>query len=83
MDETEHTEHDRARREMVHTAQTFEGLYEVLNKIGMVKDTGRMYPPARLIESIEGVRKGTVTMGFIPRTYGLREKVSSLLGTQK
>lgn len=64
---------------LIKECQTFDQLYDVLEKIGSVEGSKSNYEPHELINIIDKVRKGELTLEYITRTYGLREAVGNLL----
>ena len=60
-------------------AKSFEELYEMLEILGEVEGTLKIYTPDVLKTKIEQVRHGHRDLSFITRSHGLREVVERLL----
>lgn len=72
-------EEGQLNRGLIEEASSFDDLYETLRQIGGVEGTGKFYPAQKLIECIDGVRSGLISIGYVTRTHGLRDKVEQLL----
>ena len=62
-------------------AQNFPDLYKSIILQGEIKSDNETYMPNDIIEIIEKVRKGDLTLNFITRTNDLRLAVKKILET--
>lgn len=75
----ETTELDKTCRELIEEAEDWDSLFETLKQIDVVPGTGKNYFADKLISYIEKIKKGDMELEYLPRTYGLRDKVGKLL----
>ena len=69
--------------EAVAKAETFKELYLALERLGTVQGTKETFNWGQLVETIERVRTSKVPIGFVTRTFGIRDKVQELLDKEK
>lgn len=58
---------------------SFGDLYDVLNTVGDIQGSQKVYSPSDLKLKIEQVRHGHRDISYITSTFGLRTKVEELL----
>ncbi len=75
----EKTEYEKEYRKLIKFSDNFENLYKIIRRIGIIPGTAKDYPSEKLVADINEVRRGEKDLGFITRTYGLRDKVKELL----
>ncbi len=77
----EHSKNEVAEspEKLIERSGNFEDLYRVLERVCPIRGTQAMYFAEQLINIIDRVRRGELTIDYVTRTHGLREKVASLL----
>jgi hypothetical protein len=60
-------------------AGSFEELYDMIRAHGDIQGTGKTYTVENLINIIDQVRSGDYMIGYVTRSYKLRETVERLL----
>ncbi|OGY06972.1 MAG: hypothetical protein A3D24_01470 [Candidatus Blackburnbacteria bacterium RIFCSPHIGHO2_02_FULL_39_13] len=63
----------------IQNAQSFDDLYAAIRNAGGIQGSSGTYSPRELKELIEGVRSGKISIEYITRGRGLRDKVQQLL----
>lgn len=65
---------------IINSAQSFDQLKSGLQELGRIKGSdGNIYSADELCDMVENVKEGTLSVNFLTRTFGLREKVRFLL----
>jgi serine/threonine protein phosphatase PrpC len=64
-------------------ARNFRELYNALLAMDGLKGSEEVFAPEELIDIIEDVRAGTLDVGYVTRTEGLRDKVLDLLRAER
>ncbi len=62
---------------------SFDELYRILREQEEIEGTIKKYNSAELIKIIEQVRHGHKGIGFVTRSYGLRDLVEKLLSNDR
>jgi len=70
---------DDKKTEAIAKVKDFEGLYRVLNNIGIIASTGGVFNPDYLKRAVDQVRLNMENVTVVPRANGLRAKVIELL----
>lgn len=64
-------------------AGSFEELYDMIRAHGDIQGTGKTYTADSLINIIDQVRSGDYMIGYVTRSFKLRETVERLLQSNK
>ena len=65
---------------VIQRASTIEELKQAILEMGQIKGTGRTYTPEEVVDYIDGVASKLVSIHYVTRSYGIRNKVRELLG---
>lgn len=76
-------ESDQSPENQIRESRTFDELYDTLDSLGRIHGSQGVYSADEIIGIVEKVRSGELTIDYVTRTYGLRDKVSELLVDSK
>jgi hypothetical protein len=74
---------EEERNTNIENAESFDVLYEVIRKMGVIRGTQKSYSSEEIIKVIERVRHGHRQIEFLTRSYGIRDAVKRLLESDK
>jgi len=67
------------KAEMIRESKSFDDLYEAIQKIGPVEGSTEVFEPDNLIDIINRVQSGELTLTYVTRTHGIRDAVERLM----
>ncbi|HNV97146.1 MAG TPA: T3SS effector HopA1 family protein [bacterium] len=70
---------EEMKEKKINSAKNFEDLFFAIKEIGTIRGSQQEYSPELLIQTINRVRSGEISINFITRKYNLRQKVQEFL----
>ena len=67
------------KAQLIRTSNSFSELYQAIEKIGVIRGSQETFEPDRLINIIDRVRHGKLTIDYVTQTHRIRDAVERLL----